>query len=177
MTIPVTGTFSYSLAFTLINESLLVAGRVRGTEGVVIPPMHGPVFETLGRSIRLIRGVSKLIESKLPGEAFILGRSLFEESVRMAQIRYEIPKRPGLLLELMFQGPMEMERLQKEMEASQQQANTWQGVPAQISEQRRALEQLAKQLGRKRVSFRARRTQRTKYGRMHDYWSYRFAIA
>ena len=139
MAIPLTGTSSYSLAFTLIDESLLVAGRVTGVEGVAIPLIHAPIFEALSRSIRLIRGVRNLIESRLPGEAFILGRSLFEESLRMAEIRYEVASRQGLLLELMWQGPAEMEGLLKEMEASRQSADCWLGVPANIAEQRRIL--------------------------------------
>lgn len=174
-TIPIAGAPSYSLASILMEESLSIAGRAIGVEGVGIPPLHAPIFEALGRSIRLMRGVRTLIESRLLGEAFILGRSLFEDSLRMAEIRYSDRERQGLILELQWQGPAEMENLLREMHASQQHANAWQNMPAKIADQRRALEQLAKQFGLERVSFKSGKDAAYKYGRMHDYWTYRWA--
>src|SRR5256885_629380 len=98
MSIPATGTSSYELAATLLAESTRIAALVIGG-GVAMSPLESLVFGTVVRGLRLTNGTAALIENRLQGEAFILGRSLFEDSLRMAEIGYAGRNRKGLMLE------------------------------------------------------------------------------
>src|SRR5688572_22695736 len=51
-----------------------------------IPTAHTYVLGMFWRCVRLYDGVILLLEAQLPEEAAILGRSLFEESLRLQQL-------------------------------------------------------------------------------------------
>jgi hypothetical protein len=174
MSIPATGTPSYELAATLLSESARIAAIVVGG-GIEMDPLENCVFGTVVRGIRLTVGTTALIEKRLQAEAFILGRSLFEDSLRMAQIGYAGRNRKALMLEWQLASLAEVENLHIEAKAISLETNTWHDIPAKLAQQRQQLDALAKrdQITRKR--FLSDKDAAMRFGRLHDYWTYRWA--
>ena len=97
MAFPTGGTPSYDLAASLVKEAIRIAA-LAGAGGVSMETLTHTALGILGRGIRLAGGVLVLIEKHLLGEAFILGRSLFEDSLKMAELGYDKTNRRSLLL-------------------------------------------------------------------------------
>jgi hypothetical protein len=174
MSIPATATPSYELAATLLSESARIASLIaRGP--VQIGALELCVFGSIGRGIRLTLGTAALIAKRLQGEAFILGRSLFEDSLRMAEIGHDARNRKGLMLEWQLTSLAEMENLDTEAKATGLEANTWHDIPNKVARRRKELGVLAKrgQIIRKR--FLSDKDAATHFGRLHDFWAYRLS--
>ena len=174
MSIPTTGTASYELAATLLTESARIATRVVHG-GIAMDPLDNCVFGTVVRGIRLTQGAATLIEKRLQGEAFILGRSLFEDSLRMAEIGHEARNKKGLMLEWQLNSLAEMENLHSETRATRLEAKTWRDIPAKLALQRQQFDALAKRDKITRRRFRSDKDAAMLFGRLHDYWTYRWA--
>ena len=76
-------------------------GEIKGdvlNRPVKMPTSHAFIFGMFWRSVRLYEGTLVLLEDQLPEEAAILGRSLFEESLRLRQLGADESKRDALIL-------------------------------------------------------------------------------
>ena len=174
MPIPATGTVSYELAATLLTESVGIAARiVHGP--VALGPLDNCLFATVVRGIRLTLGATALIEKRLQGEAFILGRSLFEDSLRIAEIGDDATNRKGLLLGWYLDSLTELENLHTAAKAIGQEVVPWHDMPGKVLQWRQELDAIAKRDRIKRKRFLSVKDAAKRFGRVHDYWTYQLA--
>jgi hypothetical protein len=171
---PIDGTPSYELAASLLKEAIRIA-TLAGSGGVSMETLTHSAFGILVRGIRLASAVLVLIGKRLQGEAFILGRSLFEDSLIMAELAYDKLNRRSLLLRWQYDSLNEMENLYRAIGPSGLPEGNWVDMPGKITEHRRTLEHIAKRDGIRARKFAQLKEASKRYGRQHDYWTYLWA--
>ena len=143
--------------------------------GVPLGPLETCVFGTVVRGIRLTLGAAALIEKRLQGEAFILGRSLFEDSLRMAEIGHDTRGRKGLMLGWYFASLAETESLHTEAKVLDLEANTWKHMPASLRSRDGTWKRWRPEIRSQPSASLSVKDAAKHFGRLHDYWTYRLA--
>jgi hypothetical protein len=174
MTFPINGTPSYDLAVSLLREAIRIAASAGGG-GVSMETLTQSAFGILVRGIRLARAALVLMEQRLHGEALIFGRSLFEDSLIMAELAYDKANRRARLLRWQYDSLSEMENLYRAIKPSGLPDDSWADMPAEIGAHRKALEDIGKREGIKAKRVSQPKEAAKRYGRQHDYWTYEWA--
>jgi hypothetical protein len=124
------------------------------------------------RSIRLFDGIIALLEKDLPEEALILGRSLFVEALRLAEIEAAGVQRVALVLGWENTSIEEKKGLFKEASKLGLEFDPT-PILRQLDEEQRKLHAYRKDHGIGKLRrFLSEREAAIKYGRAHDYWTY-----
>lgn len=173
MSFPISGQPSYELAASLLDEACRIsATAISG--GVSMDPLSNCVFSMVVRGIRLAHGAKTLIEKRLQGESMILGRSLFEDSIKVAEMSYNPNRCRGLMMRWHLDSMNEVEGLYKSIPTCGLSADKWKSVPPTIASQRLALADIARKEGISPKNFNLKGSALL-YGRQHDYWTYLWA--
>ena len=127
------------------------------------------------RSIRLFDGIVALLEKDLPEEALILGRSLFVDALRLAEIEAAGAKRAALVLGWANTSIEEKKGLIKDASKLGLEPDP-SPILRQLDEEQRKLHAYGRRHGvGKPGKFLSERAAAIKYGRTHDFWTYALA--
>ncbi len=148
------------------------AFAVAPTTGQAMAPVDFPVLGLFHRSLRLFDGIVALLEKDLPEEALILGRSLFSDALRLAEVEQAGDQRKALLLGWANSGIEEKKGLFHEAAK----LGFEKDLPAMLNhleEERNKLLQYAQSNGVGTLrKFLREREAAQKFGRTHDYWTF-----
>jgi 8-oxo-dGTP pyrophosphatase MutT (NUDIX family) len=81
-----------------LEEAAALAHLTLPTEPSEVATLDVYVFQAFARVLRLADGIVVLLRAQLSEEALLLGRSLFEDSLRLADLAADPARRPSLLL-------------------------------------------------------------------------------
>ncbi len=156
----------------LLLRFLSLAQAVAPKADVTIPTADIHVLGMFWRSTRLFRGGLALIETDLPEEAGFLGRSLFEESLRLRELAERAERRHALTLGWANSSIDEKEGLVREGLALGLDANSAKTL-AVLKTERANLLAYARRHGVGRLEkFMSVRAAAKKFGRNSHYWTY-----
>lgn len=167
---------------TLLADMFELLPRVRKGVSDILPselgnlsPTDIHVFGILSRTIRFFDGIVALLEKNLPEEALVLGRSMFEDALRLAELEKSGTDRAALILGWIRSSITEKRGLIKDavrigFETDPEKLFT------QFDEEERQLHAYAKSHGiGKLKKFQSVSAAAVKFGRPNDYWTYTLA--
>lgn len=133
--------------------------------------MHFHVLGMFWRSRRLLRGVIALLESGLPEEALIIGRSLFEDSLRLRQLAEEPENRGALTMGWVIASLEKKKGLIRAAHKAGLEMSPETVLDALQSEQVELQKYCSQGIGRPKT-FLPPKEAAMRYGRTDDYWTY-----
>jgi hypothetical protein len=137
-----------------------------------VPHVGFYILGMFWRSRRLLRGATALLDSGLPEEALIIGRSLFEDSLRLRQLAEEPANRGALMMGWVNSSLEEKKGLIRDAQTAGLEMSPDDVFDALQREQ----VQLQKYCRAHRISrlkkFLTPKDAALRYGRTDDYWTY-----
>ena len=132
-------------------------------------------FQMFGRALRLARGAKVLLQAHMAEEALFLGRSLFEDSLRLSDLAVTPTFRHGLLLRWAYASLNEARGLARTaVEAGlEKDPDSW--LEMIENEHKRLSEYAARNGAIKPRKFRSVRDAAHAYGRQESLWTYSLA--
>jgi len=141
----------------------------------VTPSANIHIVGMLWRALRLYEGVLILLKAQLPEEAMILGRSLFEVSLRLKQLEAEPDNRFALILGWVNESIQQQFGLLQVGKTSGLDTDIDEAI-ARIEERKKENRRYADEVGVTRYQgFLPEREAANRFGRKEDFWTYEWS--
>lgn len=141
---------------------------------IQMPGADRPIFEMYARALRLFRGVATLIAAESYDPAMIVGRSLFEQTLRLMELAEAGPKRTVIILSWAREG---IDRDLHLVHVAEQVglAENVDTLMTAIKRRRQEVAQLQQQLGLGKLRNSTQKLPLAKrLGLGDDYWTYEY---
>ena len=158
-----------------LDQAVILARQALPLEPTPVETLDAYVFQIFARVLRLADGVVVLIKAHLPEEALFLGRSMFEDSLRMLELTESTQTRYRLLLGWAVGSLQEARGLSRTAVVAGLEKSEESFFP-HIEAERQRIERCAARSGVvKPKRFRSVRDAAAAFGRLEELWTYSLA--
>jgi hypothetical protein len=157
-----------------LNAEAYRVSMSHGDEVLNVSPIDGMIMIMFGRMRSLLHGISVLLRRDLPEEAVILGRELFTDSLRLAELaRQDLHGRAALILGMENQTLDEWEQMERAAKSLDPSHRTPAAMTARIAARRKKVQAGMRRIGVPRLrQFRHEKQLAKDNGRLDDFMDF-----